>query len=129
MLPPSDFGSKVWRKGKRVLSFASDDVNNDGGADERRDGVEGDDTTLAWEETDEVADEGHDGAAEDGGRQQHTMVVCGEQQSGDMRHGKADECHRTTEGGGDSREQTCDDKQPVAHSQDVDAEVFSITVT
>ena len=77
LLPPSDFGSKVWRKGKRVLSFASDDVNNDGGADERRDGIEGDDTTLAGEETDEVADEGDDGAAEDGSWQKHTVVVGG----------------------------------------------------
>ena len=67
LLLPSDFGSKVWRKGKRVLSFTGNDVDNDGCADERRDGVEGDDTTLAWEETDEVANESHHGAAEDGG--------------------------------------------------------------
>ena len=63
---------------KRVLSFAGDDVDDDRGADEWRDGIEGYDTTLAWEETDEVADEGHDSATEDGGRQQHTMVVSGE---------------------------------------------------
>ncbi len=81
-----------------------DDVDDDGGADEGRDGVEGDDTTLAREETDEVADESHDGSAEDGGRQQHTMVVCGQQQSGDMGDGQSDECHRTTEGSGDCRE-------------------------
>ena len=119
---------KVCGKGKRVLSFTCDDVNNDGCADQRRDGVEGDDTTLAREETDEVADEGHDSSAEDGGREKHTMVVCGEQQSGNMGYGEADESHRATEGGGNSREQTSDDKQPVANPQDVDAEVLGIAV-
>ena len=95
---------------KRVLSFAGNDVDNDGGADEGRDGIEGYDTTLARKETDEVADEGDDGTTEDGGREQHTVVVGGEQQSGNMGHGEADESHRATEGGGDSREQTSDDE-------------------
>ena len=63
---------------KRVLSFAGDDVDDDRGADEWRDGIEGYDTTLAWEETDEVADEGHDSAAEDGGWQKHTVIVGGQ---------------------------------------------------
>ena len=111
-----------------VSSLAGDDVDDDGGADERRDGIEGDDTTLAREETDEVADEGDDGTAEDSGWQKHTMVVSGEQQSGDMGHGEANESHRAAEGGGDSRQQTSDDEQPVAYPQDVHAEVLGITV-
>ena len=95
---------------KRVLSFAGNHVDDDRGADEWRDGIEGYDTTLARKETDEVADKGDDGAAEDGGWQQHTVVVGGEQQSGDMGHSEADESHRATEGGGDSRQQTSDDE-------------------
>ena len=54
-------------RNRAVSSLAGDDVDDDGGADEGRNGIEGDDATLAWEETDKVADEGHDGTTEDGG--------------------------------------------------------------
>ncbi len=61
----------------RQSALAGDDVDDYGGTDERGDGVKGDDATLAWEETDKVADEGDDGAAEDGSWQKHTVVVGG----------------------------------------------------
>ena len=112
----------------QTSSLAGDDVDDDGGADEGRNGIEGNDTTLAWEEADEVADEGHDGTTEDGGGQQYTMVVCREQQSGDMGHGEANEGHRTTEGGGNGGENTCHYQQPVARTEDIDAQVFCILV-
>jgi len=57
------------------LALAGDDVDDDRGTNQRRDGIKGDNTGLAWEETDKVADKGYDGTTEDGGWQQHTMVV------------------------------------------------------
>ena len=51
----------------RQSALAGDDVDDYGGTDERGDGVKGDDATLAWEETDEIADKGHNGTIEDGG--------------------------------------------------------------
>ena len=57
----------------RQSALAGDDVDDYGGTDERGDGVKGDDATLAWEETDEIADKGHNGTIEDGA---HSIGVC-----------------------------------------------------
>ena len=69
------------KSGDRRSASAGDDVDDDGSTNQRRDGIKGNNTTLAREETDEVADEGYDCSTEDGGRQQHPMIVCRQQQS------------------------------------------------
>ena len=44
--------------------LAGDDVDDNGGADERGDGVEGDDTTLAWQIADKITYQGYYRTAE-----------------------------------------------------------------
>ena len=68
-----------------------DDVDDDGCAHQRGHGSKGYDAVLAWQEADEVADEGNGGSAENGGRQQETVVVGAQQQSCDVRHGQRNE--------------------------------------
>ena len=41
------------------LPLSGDDVDDDGGADEGGDGIQGDDTALAWEVADEVTYQGY----------------------------------------------------------------------
>jgi hypothetical protein len=46
------------------LSLAGDDIDDNGGADERGYGVEGDDTTLAWQIADKITYQGYYRTAE-----------------------------------------------------------------
>ena len=48
----------------KFLSLAGDDVDDNGGADERGYGVEGDDTTLAWQIADKITYQGYYRTAE-----------------------------------------------------------------
>ena len=105
-----------------------DDIDDDRGTDKWGDGIEGYHTAFAWQDTAEAASQSNDGTGKDGGWEQQTMVVGAEQETCDMRHSKADEGHRTAEGGDDGGEQSSDDEQPVAYTDDIDAEVFSIAV-
>ena len=93
-----------------VCRPAEDDVDDDGGADEGCDGIEGDDAEGAREETKDVAQEGNDGSGEHGGGHQETVVVGVEQQACNMWHGESDECHGAAEGGDDGGEQSGDDE-------------------
>ena len=61
------------------LPFLRNDVDDDWGAHDGGDGIQGDDAALAREETDEVAYQGYDCPAKDGGGQEYTVVVGGQQ--------------------------------------------------
>ena len=43
----------------KFLSLAGNDIDDNGGADERGYGVEGDDTTLAWQIADKITYQGN----------------------------------------------------------------------
>lgn len=94
---------------KNALFPLCDDVDYHRGTHNGRYGIKGDDTVLAGKEAYQITDQSDDGTTEDGGRKQHTVVVGGQQQTGDMRHGKSDKRHRSAKGGGDGRQQACDD--------------------
>ena len=58
--------------------------------------------------------------------QQPPLVVGAEKKPCQMGYGKSDEGHGATEGGHGGCEQTCDDEQPVAGTERVDANAFCI---
>ena len=105
-----------------------DDIDNDGGTHERRDGAKWDDASFARQEADEIAEQGDGRATEQGGRQQCAMVVGGKKHACYVWHCQSDEGDGSAEGGGDGSEDARDDEQDVASAPDADAEVLSIAV-
>ena len=123
------FGSKRQADNLFPLkSFSQNDVNYDRCPHDRCDGIQRYHPVLARQIAHQVTDQGDHGAAENSGRQQRTVVVGAEQQSGDVRHGQSDKGHRSAEGGSDGGQDARHDQQPVAGAHNVDAQVLGILV-
>ena len=81
---------------------------------------------LAWEITNEITDKCHHSATKQRGWEQLTMVIGSYQQADDMGHSEADKGHRAAKGGGNRRQQTCYDEQPVSDPDNVYPQIFCI---
>ena len=65
----------------------NDNVDDNGSAYQRGDGSQGNNAILAWQETDEVAQQRSNRSAENGGRHQHQVVIGAKQQASHMGYG------------------------------------------
>ena len=125
---------KRWRALRSCWEFisglyaapAEDDVDDDGGAEDGRHGVEGEDGACAGKDGQEVAEQGHGGAEEHGDGQEHAVVGAAEGEPGDVRHGQADEGDGATEGCGGGCQQAGAEEDQDACAADFDAEVGGI---
>lgn len=109
--------------------MAEDDIQDDGRADERRDRVQRQQSSLSRQHAEQVAQQGGRAANQQADGQQGVVVGGAEQQPGDVGDGQADERDGTAEGGGDRGQRAGDEQQPMARATDIDPEVAGIPGT
>jgi hypothetical protein len=66
---------------------------------------------VAWENADEITQQGYETAREQCGWHEGTVVACTEHKAGYMGHGQTDEVDGTAVGSGNSNEQSGGKKQ------------------
>ena len=89
------------------LSLFHQNINDDGGSEERGHGIERDDAASCWQYAEGIAEQGDGGAHEHGERQELTMIVSTDQEAHDVGRGQADEGDGTAEGGDQGCQETC----------------------
>ena len=90
-----------------VSSFVYDNVDDDWGSDDRSYCIQGDDSRLSWQHTDDVTEQGNYRTCQHGSRHEPPMVVGSQQQPGYVWHRQSDERHWSAEGSGDGGQQSC----------------------
>ena len=108
------------------LSLFHQNINDDGGSEERGHGIERDDAASCWQYAEGIAEQGDGGAHEHGERQELTMIVSTDQEAHDVGRGQADEGDGTAEGSNHSRKKTGDDEQNDAQTPDVETQILGI---
>lgn len=89
-------------------SATHNNVDDDGGTDEGRDGIEGNDACLAGKYADDAAKEGDEGSHENCHGEKLAMVLGADNHAGDVGYGESDEGNGSAEGGGNSGEDAGD---------------------
>ena len=89
------------------LSSLHQNIDDEGGTEQRGDGIQGDDATSCWQYAEGIAEQGDGGAHEHGERQELTMIVSTDQEAHDVGRGQADEGDGTAEGGDHGCQETC----------------------
>ena len=86
-------------------------IDDDGSAEQRGDGIQRDDATVRRKGAEKIAEKGYGCTHQHRDGQQTTMILRADDEAGDMRRCQADEGDGTAEGGNHSRKKTGDDEQ------------------
>ena len=108
------------------LSALHQNIDDDGGAEQRGDGIQRDDATVRRKGAEKIAEEGNGCTHQHRDGQQTAMILRADDEAGDMRRCQADEGDGTAEGGNHSRKKTGDDEQNDAQTPDVETQILGI---
>lgn len=92
------------------LSPLHQNIDDDGGAEQRGDGIQRDDATVRRKGAEKIAEEGNGCTHQHRDGQQTAMILRADDEAGDMRRCQADEGDGTAEGSNHSRKKTGDDE-------------------
>ena len=101
-------------------------IDDDGGTEQRGDSIQGDDATIRRKGAEEIAEKGKGCTHQHRNGQQSAMILRADDEAGDMRRCQTDEGDGTTEGGNHCRKKTGDDEQNDAQAPDVEAQILGI---
>ena len=101
-------------------------IDDDGGTEQRGDGIQRDDATVRRKGAEEIAKKGNGCTHQHRDGQQTAMILRADDEAGDMRRCQTDEGDGTTEGGNHSRKKTGDDEQNDAQTPNVETQILGI---
>ena len=104
-------------------------IDDDGGTEQRGDGIQGDDAAARRKGAEEIAEKGKDWTQQHRDGQQPAMILRTDEETGDVGSGQADEGNGTAEGGNHSREKARDEEQDDAQTPDVETQIAGILIT
>ena len=95
-------------------------IDDDGSAEQRGDGIQRDDATVRRKGAEEIAKKGNGCTHQHRDGQQTAMILRADDEAGDMRRCQTDEGDGTTEGGNHSRDPCCADRRDPCGTNDTE---------